>query len=505
MANRQPTDGTAEGGGANGSVHFQSLHGLFRINTDISAGNESLSAIADKAAKKGLDFIVVSDQFLVQAEYGPPPFRNVLKVRKNRRSVTTLGVDKYLAEIAAVDKTHPKLVVIPGADVAPHYFWTGNPVSGLATHQFSRQLTVFGTKKIDFYKNLPVIHNEQNGLFFPHTPLALLPLLIAAAGAAALFRKKVIYKDLQGNTYRNKKRWPAKIAAALAIIVGILWTIDNKPFTGSGFAQYADNGRDACQTLLAYVRKNDAPNARIGVFWSAPEARSTQKMAGVTLVTEGYVDDILGTSGSDGFAGIYADTSTERYPGSFWDELLGEHIAGKRPKPLFIVGERDYHGQSRAPLDYIKTVVLLRRSEKRLARMEDIVSAITAGNSYAVCKSNGREIELDDIALSAESSDGASPSAIPGETLEAPKHAKLLLRVAGHLESSAPPKMAPGFVVVVLDGKKIAKKQLDIKRFAIETAVSAGNAGKHYVRFYIESKNCGRIVCNPIFFRVTAD
>ncbi len=494
--------------GASNSVRME---GLFRVNTDISAGGESLATVADKAVRKHLDFIVVSDQFLVEAEYGLPPFRNVLKVYRTRKSVSTFGVDNYLALIKSVSASHPSLVIVPGADVAPHYFWTGNPVSGLTIQQFSRQLTVFGSDDPAFYKKMPVIHNEPSGVFFPHTPLALLPLLLVLFGAVSFFRKKVFYRDAQGNEYAPPKRRFAKIASLLAIVVGVLWTINNKPFTSPGFDQYADNGRAACQRLITYAREHDGKRgSRVGVFWSAPEAESKQKMAGVTLITRDYVDDMLGTAGYDGFAGIYADTSTERYPNSFWDRLLLEFLSGKRHRPPFMVGERDYHGQGRAELDYIKTVVWVAAppSSGKRPDAQAVSSAIIDGHSYAVCKQGGNEITLKTVELVGKNHGGATTRAIPGGTLVSASGEPVFLKITGELKGDAgggkslPP--ADGTVLVVVDGAKMVSLPLKTMRFSLEIPIpnaALSQKGRHYIRFNIESNRYGRVVCNPIFHR----
>jgi predicted metalloprotease with PDZ domain len=65
--------------------------------------------------------------------------------------------------------------------------------------------------------------------------------------------------------------------------------------------------------------------------------------------------------------------------------------------------------------------------------------------------------------------------------------------------------MALGRLVVVLDGARRAELKIKLKRFRVETAVSAVSAGTHYVRFHIDSNNRGRIVCNPIFISVAPD
>ena len=94
-------------------------------------------------------------------------------------------MQNYLDLIAAEDQKHQNLVLIPGADVAPVYFFTGVPLTESFTiRQWSEQLTVFGNKNAKFYKGLPALHNEElgfdwTGLF----PLILLTKYKPQAGA----------------------------------------------------------------------------------------------------------------------------------------------------------------------------------------------------------------------------------------------------------------------------------------------------------------------------------
>ena len=74
-------------------------HGIFRINTDISAGSQSMEDVAKTAKHAGMDFIVVSDQFLVKAQYGVPPLKHICSLTLSRKSVLSYGLEKYLARI----------------------------------------------------------------------------------------------------------------------------------------------------------------------------------------------------------------------------------------------------------------------------------------------------------------------------------------------------------------------------------------------------------------------
>ena len=170
---------------------IQLCHGIFRINTDISAGDQDIETVVRYAKHAGVDFIVVSDQFLVYAKYGIPPFREVFAYSMEQKSIVSYGIDNYLARLDKADKDNPELTVIAGADIAPHYYWTGKPFNkSFTANQFSEQITVFGPKDANFYKNLPVIHNEPVGFFFPGTLLSLLPLLLTLAGVSLFLKHK---------------------------------------------------------------------------------------------------------------------------------------------------------------------------------------------------------------------------------------------------------------------------------------------------------------------------
>lgn len=198
-------------------------HGAFRINSDISSGSKSIESIVDQAKDAGLDFIVMSDQFLVHTEYGLPPFENVIKISQSQKSILSYGIAKYLNRLQKVDDETPTLIVIPGVDIAPHYYWSGNPLtSTLTAHQFSQQLTIFGPRDVEFYKNIPVIHNEPLSFFFPNTIIALLPIVLIFIGISIFFKKALKYVDYQNKKHIVPSRKRAKLFGVFLILLGII-------------------------------------------------------------------------------------------------------------------------------------------------------------------------------------------------------------------------------------------------------------------------------------------
>jgi len=477
------------------SSAYARVEGVFRINTDISAGEKSLAEIAKKAKRANMDFLVVSDQFLVRCEYGIPPFRNLLKLSKERPSVRKYGIENYLELIEKVEENDKSLILIKGIDVAPHYRWRRNTSdSKLECRQFSQQLTLFGDLDGDFLCGLPVIHNSS----WERNPLSILkklyPLILIIPGLL-LMRRKVIYDDAQGNKYYGASSKIRKIIAFAIFAVSIIWTVDNRPFISDpGFDPYSDYGRLPFQKLIDHVKavKGD----KVGVSWSSPEARSAVEISGVRLVTEKYHDMITDSFNYDGFAGIYGDARTAHLPGREWDIALRQYCDGKRNSPPFIFGELDYHKDyENIPFDYIKTVVLMEKTKEKNSK--NISSAMIDGNCYAVAKSGENEIVLDNFSVLCQ--DGNSASSGGTVLVREEQEVKLLIEgfIAGKTANRSSAKLR-----IILNGEELVSKKISERKFLLEMPLPKDKLGKmNFVRLIIVSEQAGELLSNPIFIR----
>lgn len=465
--------------------------GLFRVNTDLSSGNESIETVVEKAKADGMKFVVFSDQFIVIAEYGLPPFRNIFKLREERKSIVSYGITDYLDEIRQVQKKYPDIVLVPGADIAPHYYWKGNYLKGtLATYRWSEQLTVFGNWDPDFYRKLPVVLNNRTG-FTIYSLLKLLPLFLSIIGLISFTARKktAYYSDIQGHSYYRHKKLRSLFAIFL-IAAGILWTLNNKPFTikGSSFDIYRDHGTAPFQEAINYVRKNGG--SKTGIIWSAPEAEMKDKINGVFLYTAPYLNDVENTHGYNGFAGIYADASHAHEPGKTWDKLLTEYCSGKRKIKPIIVGEADYHG--RGSINLIQTVIDSDKTD-----YTSVVNAIIQGNSYAAVHANGKMITLDDAKVVHKNMNAGL-----GQELNITDNGKITLEIKGHLELDDKKAVTFGKIFIVQDGKLLYENKMDLKNFSLNQDIVLTNneLEKHYVRFYIFADNVW-LLANPIFIK----
>jgi hypothetical protein len=469
------------------------LRGIFRINTNLSAGDESFSIVFDKAKGANLDFIVVSDQFLVRAEYGIWPFRRIFSYAVKRKSVVEFGVKRYLSLINEEDLARNDLVLIPGVDVAPHYFWSGFPFTrNFRLRQFSKQLTVFGPASSNFYQNLPVIHNEVND-FSRNSILKMFPLLFVIWGVVLLFHLKIDkYKNSSGELLSWRINRFRLFLALCFILLGVCWTLNNRPFSHHlGLDQYSERGNLPYQKLIDYVRNNGCDDA--GVLWSAPEASTRITIMKTTLDTSSYLPDVLSTFGHNGMAGLYGDAITALRPGGEWDMMLLEYCSGKRHVRPIVVGELDYHGRKRR-IDMYQTIV---RGAKK--NRSSIFNAIIEGRSYAYAKLSDSGLELIDASLSCNGN-----VAKLGDTLYVEKNTKKLtvnlsFKLTG--ESVAEKK---GEIQITLNGKLLKKEKFKGTQYNCNFSIDLASFIKEkknlgYIRFDITARGA-RIVTNPIFW-----
>ena len=96
------------------------------VHSTASTGELTVEALAERAEQLGLDALILTDNFSLRYEYGLWPLPGLLKQQVSFPSVLEYGIERYLDEIAAAQSRHPKLIILPGVEVAPYYYWTGS-------------------------------------------------------------------------------------------------------------------------------------------------------------------------------------------------------------------------------------------------------------------------------------------------------------------------------------------------------------------------------------------
>jgi hypothetical protein len=111
------------------------------VHSSFSNGENSILEIARLARDHGVEVLVLTDSFMTRVSYGVWPFDRLGITGLNRRvraGVVDHGIGRYLENAAEAQRRVPEVLVVPGVEVAPHYWWTGTPWDALTLHGFDR-------------------------------------------------------------------------------------------------------------------------------------------------------------------------------------------------------------------------------------------------------------------------------------------------------------------------------------------------------------------------------
>ncbi len=395
------------------------LPALIHIHSSVSSGESSLEALVGQAERDGIGAILLTENLLLRFEYGFFPLRDLIRKRIEYPSVLTYGLDRYLNLVREVGQRHPKVILIPGVEVVPHYFWTGSIFThDLTMHNGQKNLLIVGPERAEDYSGLPVIGNGGTSRLGWQSLLLLWPGVLVPLGVWRLRRKRVRRYRLAGMTLTERRTaWGPGV---LLIGVGFIFLANNFPFRVSRFDQYRDPGLRPHQELIDYATRKGALS-----FWSYPEARdfsqhSFGRLGTVTIKTEPYPGDLIKTRGYTGFGAVYQDNVTFINPGGGWDQLLLEFAAGHRERPTWGIGELGYHRSDKRLTD-VQTFLWVRERSR-----QGVLEAIRRGRMFAVERPPAYSLLLRDFSLS---QGGPGRSAISGGELRIEGQEPLLLHL----------------------------------------------------------------------------
>jgi hypothetical protein len=109
---------------------YEQAPALMDLRTTFSDGDYDPQSLVQMAVNKGFSVIFLNDHDRVVMEYGLPPFRNIVKKKEELNSINKSGAERYLRIIAGLRKMYPNVILIPGTESTPFYYWTGSPFTG---------------------------------------------------------------------------------------------------------------------------------------------------------------------------------------------------------------------------------------------------------------------------------------------------------------------------------------------------------------------------------------
>jgi hypothetical protein len=392
--------------------------------------------------------------------------------------------ERYLARVAEVRQRLPHVLLIPGVEVMPHYYWTGSPLAlDMTVHNLQKNILVFGVADPAALAALPVAGHAPAGHYTAQSVADALPVLLLVPGLALLRRRPVRRRLGRGAVIVVRRR--AWVRGAGLCAIGLAALVRGWPFTADPYSTTSDPGVGPYQALIDRVEQLGG-----ATVWSFPEARDVgEEHVGpvrVRWLTEPYPDDLLKTFRYTAFGAVYEDTSTFERPGGGWDQLLAEYVRGERSRPAWAVAESGFHGLTAGKqVGPLQTVFLV--ADKSEA---GVLDALRRGRMYAVQRT--REVGFDLAQLTVT---GGGARAGAGETLQVPAGTPIELAVAVEASDGRAHDVR---LVIVVNGRAVAVERGGTPMRTVYRATTDGTP----LVLRVEARGAPhRLLSNPIFVR----
>jgi hypothetical protein len=455
--------------------------GIIHIHSNITEeGVYPFRKLVALAQARGVKILVFTDTFLKRWEYGLPFLSNIFKVSIEQRCIVKYGIKNYLKEIEKIRNEFPDMVILPGMQVSPFYWWSGSILKkNLSLNDWNKDFLVIGLESYQDYERLPVIGNR----YFKPRLKDLFSLLTAVS--LIIFGALFLRKGKSG-----------KIPGWTLNILGILFLFNAFGFSASRFDAY--HGQ---KSFLPYQDLINYTNKKKGlVFWAHPmiaQEVSSMKFLGVNLYTSAYPESLLKTTGYTGF-GVNMSVSLEDNPvraAGEWDHALKDYCLGKRNQPAWVIGEAEYI--SVGLIDSMQNVFFLPE-----LNTQSVYLALRNGRFYVRAYSkNSVNISLSDFHI--EDSGDKNKfglKAFMGDKIQITDRPRLFIKGDFTNNSSGNLK-----IEVIRDGKIIRKFEFTNEQvFNIEFQDDSLSAygKKSYFRLIFFTDNRIISVTNPIFIEL---
>jgi hypothetical protein len=491
---------------------LQQIALAIHVHSTLSSGSLSPEELAAQARGAGLDGMVLTENYDLHIDYGVWPLRGLLRYGVDYPSIRRLGAAVYLNKVHALQQRHPDLMIIPGVEAMPHYFWTGSLRQGdLTLHNTQKNLLLVG---LDDPAQLTAVMEGDRA---PWRPRLFWPLLLAGPAVWLWKRERVVEVKMRFFQL-SRRRYRRPEAIAVAVVGGLLLT--NNLVSASGASAYDPYGPDPGDAPAQ--RLIDAARSAGGlIFWSLPEAiddhhyRMSDLAAqggslgvigkvlawydgSVSVRTDPYPASLASTTGYTGFGAIYEDTVRVTEPGAGWDRLLQAYLDGARAEPVWGIGELAYHdeGVGRKRFGDVQTVVL---AESR--SVPAVVSALRRGAFYARQRQPGWGLILEQWSIHREGDRPIAPAeAGSGQTLSSASGLPVTVRLA---VSASDGRSEPVRVRIIKSGRMWREFTAQTPFDQHWTDVAPPANGRDYYRVEV-GRGDQHLLSNPIFLNAIA-
>ncbi len=382
---------------------YQQLAGVLDTRSQFSDGIYTIDGLAKLAQDRGVQVLFINDHDKMALSYGVPFLSTIIAKTVKRNAILNGNPEDYLQAIRQAEEKYKNILIIPGTESSPFYYWSGNPLqNNLTAHDYERRILTVGLTKPDDYGHMPVVHNS--GVFNILRLPALIPFLISLLAASVL----IIWRGI------------LRIAGIVLVVISLLFIIENHPFRASSFDPFhGPQGMLPYQELIDYVRSRGGLT-----FWNYPETRSgVRKLGPIQVSTKPYPEVLMASKGYTGFAALYGDNITLTEPGNIWDMALQEFCKGYRQRPPWGVATADYHkeGEGGEVFGNFQTVFLVRDKSKKA-----VLAAMENGKMYARRGKYPLLASLDEFSIADEQ---GGPRGLSGDNVTVKNHARIRISI----------------------------------------------------------------------------
>jgi hypothetical protein len=399
-----------------GQAEYVQVVGAADTRTTFSDGRHPVEELVRMARERGIEVLIINDHDRYSLEYGIWPLHKIIKKKVDESSLLKNGAAAYLEEIERIGKKYPEVLIIPGVESAPFYYWTGSAfTNNLTAHKWENHIGIIGFERPEDFEGLPTLNSNFSLKYYKKYiyNIAFFGISFLLSGILILWKGMYRY---------------AGISIA---VLSLLLIVNFHPFQSSQFDQYhGDQGIAPWQETIDYA------NSRGGItIWHHMESASgIGKKGPISVNTPPHPEDLLKTYGYTAFQSIYEDTIHVTEPGREWDILLSQYCAGNRDAPVWGVGGHDFHGEGESgiKLQDVKTIFLLKKNSTSQGGVEKtkqaIYEAIINGKFYPLRQGQTEDyrLVLDEFSIL----DSSGIKAVSGDVIEVKGNPQISVKVS---------------------------------------------------------------------------
>ncbi|MSS70943.1 MAG: hypothetical protein EXS64_05580 [Candidatus Latescibacteria bacterium] len=131
---------------------YQRIPAAIHLHSTFSTGIYSVEDLIEIAHAAGVRVAIVTDHDTMRFDYGLPlmPWLTgrIGGRLVERPSILKLGADTYLSRLAEVGESYPDMVILPGVEAIPFFYWEGSPWGGdLTLRRGNEHILVIGLER----------------------------------------------------------------------------------------------------------------------------------------------------------------------------------------------------------------------------------------------------------------------------------------------------------------------------------------------------------------------